>query len=174
MKYISLIGFDTHKIKKIKSFPFFLGSIFKKLKLFKSEYPGLYIGGVLVTQKYRFIANSDGDILIHSIIDALAPYFLNKDIGQLFPDNNDMYKNYSSVFLLTEFLKKIDVEYKIISIDIVIVIDKVKIAPIKEKIIENLQKFFPEAKIILKGKRTEGGFNKNYAYCWVSCTIECV
>jgi len=158
MQNISLIGFDVHKIVK---------RIGKKVK-------GLYIGGVLVDEKHRFLANSDGDILIHSIIDAISSYAIGKDIGQLFPDSDKMYKNYSSEKLLEKTLSLIGQKYKIINIDIVLIIDKVKIAPIKDKIIKNLQKSFPNAKINIKGKRTEGGFKKNYGYCWVICNLECI
>lgn len=166
MSNISLIGFDLHRIKRLKR-KGFLKILYKKNKI-----GGLYIGGVLVDKEHIFMAHSDGDILIHAIIDAIAPYTLGKDIGQLFPDSDIMYKNYSSISLLENTLNKINGRYKVKSIDGVIVIDKIKISIIKEKIIDNLKSYFPDAIINIKGKRTEGGFNKNYGYCWVTCTIE--
>lgn len=158
MQNISLMGFDLHKIVKNTG---------RKVK-------GLYIGGVLVDGRHKFLAHSDGDILIHAIIDAISSYTIGKDIGQLFPDSEKMYKNYPSEKLLEKTLSLIDQRYKILYIDAVIVIDKIKIAPIKDKVVENLKKSFPDAKINIKGKRTEGGFKKNYGYCWVICNIECI
>lgn len=153
---VCLMGFDLHKIVKNN----------------KREIDGLFIGGILVDKKHRFHAYSDGDILIHAIIDAISSYILRKDIGQLFPDNDPMYKNYSSEKLLKELLRLIDKNYTIISIDAIIVIEKFKIAPLKHQIINNLQKYFPQAIITIKGKRTEGGFKKNYGYCWILCNIK--
>ncbi len=157
MPNISLIGFDVHKIVRNKG----------------REIKGLLIGGVVAEEKYRFLAHSDGDILIHAMIDSISSYITGKDIGQLFPDNNNMYKNYSSEKLLEKLINLIDKEYKVVVIDAIIVIDIVKISLLKEKIVQNLQKYFPEAKIIIKGKRTETGLKKNYGYCWAICNIEC-
>lgn len=157
MPNISLIGFDVHKI----------------VRNMGREVKGLLIGGVVVEEKYRFLAHSDGDILIHAIIDALSTYTIGKDIGELFPDNDSMYKNNSSVLLLKKVLEMIDNRFIVSSIDTVIVIDKVKISPIKEQIISNLQNYFNNCNITIKGKRTEGGFKKNYGYCWAICNIEC-
>lgn len=157
MPNISLIGFDVHKIVRNKG----------------REIKGLFLGGIVTEEKYRFLAHSDGDILIHAIIDALSSYTIGKDIGELFPDNDLMYKNYPSEKLLEKLISLIDKEYRILAIDAIIVVDIVKISLLKEKIIQNLQKYFPETKIRIKGKRTEGGLKKNYGYCWVVCNIEC-
>ncbi|MFN3412035.1 MAG: 2-C-methyl-D-erythritol 2,4-cyclodiphosphate synthase [Exilispira sp.] len=153
---VSLMGFDIHKIVKNN----------------KKEIAGLFIGGILVDKKHRFLAHSDGDILIHAIIDAISSYVSGKDIGQLFPDNDPMYKNYSSEKLLEKLIGLINNNYTITSIDASIIIEKFKIAPLKQQIINNLQKYFPQAIITIKGKRTEGGFKKNYGYCWILCNIK--
>ncbi len=175
MNQISLIGFDSHRIKRNLKINF-LSQLNKKLDKNSVNNPieGLYIGGILTEKKYKFVANSDGDLLIHAIIDSLSSYTIGKDIGQLFPDDISLYKNYSSILLLEQFIKKLPDKYRVKSIDAIIVIDVIKIALIKEEIISNLQNYFPEAKITIKGKRTEGGFKKNYAYCWVCCNLECV
>lgn len=158
MPNISLIGFDVHKIVRNRD---------KKVK-------GLFIGGVLVDERYRFLAHSDGDILIHAIIDSISSYITGKDIGQLFPDNNEMYKNCPSEKLLEKFIELVKEKYIVTTIDAILIIDKVKIAPIKDKIVDNLKKFFPKASINIKGKRTEGAFKRNYGYCWVVSTMECI
>ena len=136
---------------------------------------GLMIGGICVDKDKRFMANSDGDILIHSIIDSLAPTILKKDIGELFPDSTNMYKNYPSEKLLKHMIEKIEgenVKYRIHSLDCVIVIDSVKITNFKDQIIQNLQRFFPQTSIALKGKRTEGSLLSDFGYCWVVSLIE--
>lgn len=176
MQSIALIGFDVHKIVKTCIVKEIVKKLNKKSNKKKDENinknaDGLYIGGVLVDEKTKFKAHSDGDILIHAIIDAISSYAIGKDIGQLFPDNINMYKNYPSEKLLEKTIELIGNNLNILSIDAVIIIDRIKIAPIKDKIIENLQKYFPQTKIIVKGKRTEGAFKKNFGYCWVICNV---
>ena len=58
------------------------------------------IGGVKIPYEKKFLAHSDGDVLIHAICDALLGAAGEKDIGNLFPDNDPAYKNIDSKLLL--------------------------------------------------------------------------
>lgn len=61
---------------------------------------------------------------------------------------------------------------RIINVDITVVCEQIKISNYKDKIINNLNSIFKETIFSIKGKRTEGGFKKNYCYVWVSSLIE--
>jgi len=146
------IGFDIHRFKS-------------KRKLF--------LGGVNIPYKKGLEGHSDGDVLIHSIIDAILGACLLPDIGELFPDNDVKYKNINSVILLEKVLKLLkDLKIKIINIDSVIVTDEPNISKYKKEIKENLSKIIGIKNINLKGKRTEGIFFKNGIAVWTTVLVK--
>lgn len=60
----------------------------------------LILGGIEINHTKGLLGHSDADVLIHAIMDALLSASHNKDIGQLFPDNAQEYKDISSLILL--------------------------------------------------------------------------
>ncbi|NPA51388.1 MAG: 2-C-methyl-D-erythritol 2,4-cyclodiphosphate synthase [Aquificae bacterium] len=132
------VGFDIHRL---------------------AEGRDLIIGGTKIDSDFGFIAHSDGDIFFHALTDALLGAVGFGDIGQLFPDTDKRWKNApSNIFL--EKARDIVYQrgYKISNIDAVIVLEKVKILPYREQIIDNTAKILniSKEKIFLKGKRFEG------------------
>ncbi len=117
----------------------------------------LIIGGEKIESEWGCLAHSDGDVLIHSIIDSLLSPVCGLDIGSVFPDTEEQYKNASSLGLLKmvkeEYLKNI----RILSIDNVIILDKPKIMNVKQKMIKNIAEVLkiPEEVISIKGKTSE-------------------
>jgi len=72
----------------------------------------------------------DADVLIHSLIDALLGAAGEGDIGQHFPDNDEQYKNISSLRLLEniyEILKR--KKFTINNIDVSVVLEEPRVAP---------------------------------------------
>ncbi len=100
---------------------------------------GLYIGGVKVSDTLRFIAHSDGDVLVHALIDSLLGAVGEKDIGEHFPDTDDRYKNIKSTLLLektTALLK--NKHFEIMNIDSVIIAERPRLSPFKDQIRDNI------------------------------------
>lgn len=58
------------------------------------------LGGVKIDHPVGMVAHSDGDVLIHSICDALLGAASMRDIGYHFPDNSNEFKNIDSRILL--------------------------------------------------------------------------
>ena len=99
----------------------------------------LVLGGVEIPYEKGLLGHSDADALIHAVIDALLGAAALGDIGTLFPDNDDKYNDISSLVLLTETAKRIrEAGYKIVNIDTVIIAQKPKMAPYKEKMAETM------------------------------------
>ena len=95
------------------------------------------LGGVKITSDFGFKAHSDGDVLIHSVIDSLLGACGAGDIGEFFPDTDPQYANADSKILLAFIVKFINnVGYKIVNIDLTILAQKPKITPYK-KIIQS-------------------------------------
>lgn len=99
----------------------------------------LILGGIKIPNEKGIVAHSDGDCLIHSIMDALLGAASLYDIGTYFPDNNKEFKNISSLKLLKKVLKLItDERYKIVNIDSVIICERPKIKPYINEMKENI------------------------------------
>ncbi len=63
---------------------------------------GLVLGGVRIPYDKAFLAHSDGDVLIHALIDALFGAAGEPDIGAHFPPSDERYRDISSLLLLEE------------------------------------------------------------------------
>ena len=61
----------------------------------------LILGGVSISHSKGILAHSDGDILVHAIIDAILGACNLGDIGLLFP-NDDTSKDMSGLLMLTK------------------------------------------------------------------------
>jgi len=89
----------------------------------------LIIGGVLIPYPKGLIAHSNGDVLIHTIIDALLGAVSMGDIGTFFPSSNIKYKNIDSRILLRDIWKKIQtINYYLSNIDITIITESPNIS----------------------------------------------
>ena len=118
----------------------------------------MVLGGIEIDSPFGFKAHSDGDVLIHSIIDALLGAAGAGDIGEFFPDNDPKYKGADSKQLLEFIVKFIsDVGYEIVNIDLTILAEAPKINPhklkMKSKLAELLQ--LPPQKINIKATTSE-------------------
>ena len=90
----------------------------------------LILGGEVIPYQKGLNGHSDADVLIHSLIDALLGAAGKGDIGQHFPDNDEQYKDISSLKLLEntyEILKK--KKLTINNIDVSLVLEEPRIAP---------------------------------------------
>lgn len=118
----------------------------------------IVLGGIKIASPYKFKAHSDGDVLIHSLIDALVGAIGYGDIGELFPDSDERYKNINSEILLKEvvtFIKRVG--FEIVNIDITIIAETPKISPFKREMRENLSKILDIdlIKVNIKATTTE-------------------
>lgn len=87
------------------------------------------LGGVKIEHDKAFLAHSDGDVLIHALVDALAGALALGDIGQFFPDNEPKYENIDSRILLRDIYSLIQSkEYKLVNCDCTIVAQNPKMA----------------------------------------------
>ena len=89
----------------------------------------LILGGVEIEHALGLEAHSDGDVLIHAIIDALLGAATLGDIGKHFPMTLE-FKNISSVKLLKKTCELVKAKgYSIGNVDSIIVAQKPKLAP---------------------------------------------
>ena len=85
----------------------------------------LILGGLEIPSQYGLLGHSDGDVLIHSIIDGLLGAANLGDIGRHFPSNNPEYKGVSSEILLEISLDRLVSEgWKPVFVDATIIAEK--------------------------------------------------
>lgn len=90
----------------------------------------LILGGVEIPHTKGVLGHSDGDVLVHAIMDAMLGALALGDIGQHFPDTDMQYKNIDSMLLLSKVKELIYSKgYKIINLDSIIVLQKPKVKP---------------------------------------------
>ena len=131
------IGFDVHKLVPKRK---------------------LYLAGLKIKSKLGTLGHSDGDPVLHSITDAILGACRMGDIGQMFSDKSDKFKNIRSTILLKKVLKQVKLKgYLINNIDINIITQTPKIKNYKIKMIDNISKLceIPKNRVNIKGKTTE-------------------
>ena len=117
----------------------------------------LYLGGIQIPFHSGLKGHSDGDVILHAIIDAILGAIRKKDIGTYFP-NTVKFKNIRSTILLRKVIEKIkSYGYYINNIDINIITQTPKIKNYKKKMIDNIAKLCEISinQINIKGKTTE-------------------
>jgi 2-C-methyl-D-erythritol 2,4-cyclodiphosphate synthase len=131
------IGHDTHRLR-----------------------PGgpLKIGGISIPHDRELIGHSDGDVLLHAIVDALLGAAALGDVGQLFPDTDPGNRGRDSAEMLVAARDAIvSVGWQIGNIDCIIFAQRPKILPhrqaIRQRISEILQ--IDQDRVWLKGKTGE-------------------
>ena len=123
-----------------------------------SEGRRLVIGGVEIPHEKGPEGHSDGDVLIHAIIDAILGASAMGDIGSHFPDTDSEYKDIASTELLRRVSEKVAKVGRVEYLDSVVVIERPKLAPhiveIRKALAGVLE--IPEEKISIKAKTAEG------------------
>ncbi|MBA4549351.1 2-C-methyl-D-erythritol 2,4-cyclodiphosphate synthase [Thermoactinomyces intermedius] len=90
----------------------------------------LIVGGVTIPYEKGLMGHSDADVLLHAITDAILGAAGMGDIGKIFPDTDDAYKDADSAVLLKEVWKQVKEKgYALGNLDSVIIAQKPKMAP---------------------------------------------
>jgi 2-C-methyl-D-erythritol 2,4-cyclodiphosphate synthase len=119
----------------------------------------LILGGVHIPFEKGLLGHSDGDVLLHSLADALLGAMGKPDIGFFFPDTDKNIKDIDSRKILDKALQILKNEgYCIENLDIVIICERPKLLPFYGTIRDNLSEMLGigTEKIGLKAKTFEG------------------
>ena len=130
------IGFDIHKLIKNKK---------------------LFLGGIKIPFHSGLKGHSDGDVILHAIIDAILGATRRKDIGTYFP-NTKKFMNIRSPKMLKPILENLyKSNFSINNLDINLICEKPKVSKYRNRIINSLSKLvnLDKDQINLKGKTVE-------------------
>ena len=99
----------------------------------------LILGGVEIDHEKGLEGHSDADVLVHAVMDAILGACGLGDIGIHFPDTDMKYKDISSLALLGEVRKKMEVEgFEIENIDTILILQEPKVFKYFEEMKKNI------------------------------------
>ena len=131
------IGFDVHRLVKGRK---------------------LFLGGVRIKSPIGTLGHSDGDPVLHAIIDAVLGACQMGDLGEKFSDKNKKFKNISSTILIKKIIAQTRRKnFEINNLDVNIITETPKLKKFKKKIVNNISKLceIPLANVNVKAKTTE-------------------
>ena len=131
------LGFDVHRLVANKK---------------------LYLGGIKIPSPIGTLGHSDGDPVLHAVIDAILGACNMGDIGEKFSDKSKKFKNIRSTILLKKIISEVKNKgYMINNMDINIITQKPKIQKYKKQITNCIAKICEilPVQINIKGKTTE-------------------
>jgi 2-C-methyl-D-erythritol 2,4-cyclodiphosphate synthase len=95
----------------------------------------LVIGGVEVPAELGLEGHSDADVLVHALIDALLGAAGLGDIGELFPDTEERWRDADSIELLQNVLGRIgEAGLAVVNVDCTVVMERPRLGPHREAI----------------------------------------
>jgi 2-C-methyl-D-erythritol 2,4-cyclodiphosphate synthase len=119
----------------------------------------LCLGGVEIPHSAGLLGHSDGDALIHAVIDALLGAAGQGDIGRLFPDTDPRYRGIASAELLRGVMLRLRRKrLAVVHVDTVILAQSPRIAPHVEAMKDALCPILsiPRDSLGIKAKTNEG------------------
>jgi 2-C-methyl-D-erythritol 4-phosphate cytidylyltransferase/2-C-methyl-D-erythritol 2,4-cyclodiphosphate synthase len=117
----------------------------------------MVLGGIPIDSDFGFKAHSDGDVLIHSIIDAILGACGAGDIGEFFPDTDPKYKGADSKELLKHIISFVkNIGFELVNIDVTVLAQAPKINPHKQAIKTKLSELLEIPRFKINIKATTG------------------
>jgi 2-C-methyl-D-erythritol 2,4-cyclodiphosphate synthase len=99
----------------------------------------LVLGGVEISGERGLAGHSDADVLTHAIVDALLGAASLGDIGELFPDTDELWRDADSMALLRDVLGRVQAAgWAVAHVDATVVLERPKLAPHRDAIRESL------------------------------------
>ena len=85
----------------------------------------LILAGINIKSNFGIVGHSDGDVVIHAVVDSILGALSKGDIGTFIPSSDNRWKNANSSIFLDHILNLMEKEnYKISNIDINIILEK--------------------------------------------------
>lgn len=101
----------------------------------------LILGGVEIPNDKGLLGHSDADVLAHAIMDSMLGALALGDIGKLFPDTDEKFKNADSLELMQEVCRIVSEHgYSLGNIDATIIAQSPKLSPYIQLMRENIAK----------------------------------
>jgi 2-C-methyl-D-erythritol 2,4-cyclodiphosphate synthase len=118
----------------------------------------LVLGGVRIAHSHGIVAHSDGDVLLHALVDALLGAAGLGDIGQHFPDSDARWKGADSARFVSATLELLaQAGQRVINADLTLLAEAPRLGPWREAIRSNVARLLqlPPQFVNIKATTTE-------------------
>lgn len=119
----------------------------------------LVLGGVQIPSARGFQTHSDGDVLCHAVVDAMAGAIADGDLGTHFPEDDPAAEDARSLDFVSEFAAVVASRgYRVTSVDSFIVLGTVRLRPHLDAIREHLAGALglPTDRVSVKARSADG------------------
>ena len=119
----------------------------------------LILGGIEIPFSLGLLGHSDADVVLHAVTESILGALALGDIGEMFSDKDDKYKDINSSYFVEEVCKIMDSKgYEINNIDIIVYIEKPSLMPYKALMKENIARLLHTdlENVNVKATRGEG------------------
>jgi len=143
-----------------------------------SEGESLVLAGVTIPSTIGTVAHSDGDVLLHALVDALLGVLALGDIGEHFPDTDERWKGAPSSVFVEHAVQLITAHAcHIVNVDCTLVLESPKILPYKTEMRQNIATLCALAieRVAVKATTSERiGYvgRKEGVHAWVICEVQ--
>ena len=97
------------------------------------------LGGVEIPCDGGLVAHSDGDVVLHALIDALLGAAGLGDIGHLFPDTDAAYAGADSRLLLRDVVQRLAAHHwRVGNVDLTVIAQRPRLAPYVASMVERI------------------------------------
>ena len=123
--------------------------------------PGNHVilGGVAIPHNEGLVGNSDADVVLHALTDAVLGAIGAGDIGQHFPPSDPQWRGASSEIFLRRGIQLIaEARGRITNVDVTIICERPKIGPHHKAVVEQIARILAmePARVNVKATTTEG------------------
>jgi 2-C-methyl-D-erythritol 2,4-cyclodiphosphate synthase len=142
----------------VQALPFRIGHGYDIHRLERGREGGkLILAGVTVSEDISPIAHSDGDVILHAIVDAMLGALGMGDIGEVFGDSDPKWKDAASKIFVDDIYGRVrQAGYRLANVDVSLLLERPKILPHKPAMLNNLRRLFgPSAAVNIKAGTNE-------------------
>ena len=118
----------------------------------------LVLGGVRIPHNHGVVAHSDGDVLLHALVDALLGAAGLGDIGEHFPDSEARWQGADSRQFVTATLEMLARRsWRVVNVDLTLLAQQPRLAPWRAQIRQGIATLLavPIGDVNLKATTTE-------------------
>jgi 2-C-methyl-D-erythritol 2,4-cyclodiphosphate synthase len=116
----------------------------------------LVLGGVVVSTEQSAAAHSDGDVVLHAIVDAILGALGEGDIGELFP-NEPRWKDADSRVFIEQVMERVrSRNMRIVNIDLTVLAEQPRLSPYREQMRQVIARLTDCPQVNIKAGTNEG------------------